>query len=125
VDMGFTSLWSKFKYNYYFLMAAAYLCNVIGYVLGMKLKLNPFNVKVLVMVRAHVPLQRERACCGTCALCTSHHLAALGSSVPHSTPLHCTAPHRTALLQHDGVSSLRSMGLQRVTLCSCWSVGVL
>ena len=51
VQLGFTSLFSKFKLPYWFLMIIAYICNFIGWVLGIKLKLNPFNIKVLTMHR--------------------------------------------------------------------------
>lgn len=49
--MGFDSLWQKFKLPYWLLMPIAYLCNIIGWFIGMKLKLNPFNVMVLTMHR--------------------------------------------------------------------------
>ncbi len=32
-------------------MIVAYICNVIGFLLGTKLKMNPFNVVVLTMHR--------------------------------------------------------------------------
>eukprot|EP00039_Didymoeca_costata_P000174 m.44461 g.44461 ORF g.44461 m.44461 type:complete len:397 (+) comp10096_c0_seq3:23-1213(+) len=51
VGIGFASLWEKAKLPYWFLMVIAYMCNVVGYVAGLKLKLNPFNVKVLTMHR--------------------------------------------------------------------------
>lgn len=51
IGMGFTSLWSKFKYPYWLLMGLAYICNFIGWVLHTQLKLNPFNVTVLTMHR--------------------------------------------------------------------------
>jgi len=51
VAMGFTSLWSKFKLPYWFLMLLAYICVLVGWMMGKKLKLNPFNVKVLTMHR--------------------------------------------------------------------------
>ena len=51
VAMGFVSLWSKFKVPYWLLMIIAYICNILGWILGKKLKLNPFNVKVLTMHR--------------------------------------------------------------------------
>jgi nucleoside-diphosphate-sugar epimerase len=51
VYMGFTSIWSKFKLPYYFIMPLAYLCSVIGWILGINIKLNPFTVTVLTMHR--------------------------------------------------------------------------
>jgi hypothetical protein len=41
---NFESLWDKFKLPLWFLMTVAYICNVIGFVLRTRLKLNPFNV---------------------------------------------------------------------------------
>lgn len=49
--MGFTSIWSKFKLPYWFIMPIAYLCDVFGWLIGRRLKLNPFNVRVLTMHR--------------------------------------------------------------------------
>lgn len=49
--MGFQSIWSKFKLPVWFLMPVAYICNFIGWLTGRKLKLNPFNVRVLTMHR--------------------------------------------------------------------------
>ena len=51
VSMGFPSLWAKFKLPTWLLMPVAYVCNVIGWLTGRKLKLNPFNVRVLTMHR--------------------------------------------------------------------------
>lgn len=51
VAQGFASLWGKAKLPLWFLMPLAYLCNVVGWLLGRTLKLNPFNVRVLTMHR--------------------------------------------------------------------------
>lgn len=51
VAQGFVSLWTKWKLPVWFIMPIAYLCNVVGWVLGRTLKLNPFNVRVLTMHR--------------------------------------------------------------------------
>merc|ERR1719453_612472 len=49
--MGFASLKSKLHLPMWLLWAVAYVCEAIGYVLGITLKLNLFNVKVLTMHR--------------------------------------------------------------------------
>mmetsp|Transcript_16879 Transcript_16879/g.38126 ORF Transcript_16879/g.38126 Transcript_16879/m.38126 type:complete len:406 (-) Transcript_16879:79-1296(-) len=51
VGLGFTSLFSKFHLPLAFMFCLAYICNVIGFLLGKKLKLNPFTVKMLTMHR--------------------------------------------------------------------------
>ena len=51
VGMGFASLWAKFHYPTWFLTPIAAVCEVIGWILGTTLKLNLFNVRVLVMHR--------------------------------------------------------------------------
>jgi len=51
VGMGFTSLWSKYKLPAWLLYPVAYVCDGIGWLIGKKLKLNPFNVTVLTMHR--------------------------------------------------------------------------
>lgn len=51
VAMGFDSVWDKMKLPSWFLMPIAYVCDGVGYLLGRKLKLNPFNVRVLTMHR--------------------------------------------------------------------------
>jgi len=51
VSLGFPSIWNKIKLPDWLLYPAAYACNAIGYVAGMRLKLNPFNVTVLTMHR--------------------------------------------------------------------------
>eukprot|EP00940_MAST-03C_sp_MAST-3C-sp2_P002412 g2412.t1 len=51
VGMGFASIWDKIKLPYWFLMIVAYICVVVGWILGKKLKLNPFNIKVMTMHR--------------------------------------------------------------------------
>lgn len=45
------SLWKKMLLPYWFLIVLAHICDVVGYLAGIKLKLNPFNVNVLVMHR--------------------------------------------------------------------------
>eukprot|EP00045_Choanoeca_perplexa_P009180 m.87592 g.87592 ORF g.87592 m.87592 type:complete len:404 (+) comp14784_c0_seq4:1409-2620(+) len=51
VGMGFTSLYTRWKLPDWFLMPIAHVCDAVGYVTGARLKLNPFNVRVLVMHR--------------------------------------------------------------------------
>mmetsp|Transcript_11471 Transcript_11471/g.17357 ORF Transcript_11471/g.17357 Transcript_11471/m.17357 type:complete len:398 (+) Transcript_11471:608-1801(+) len=51
IDMGFTDLESKFHLPTALLFTVAYVCNVLGWVLGRKFKLNPFNVKMLTIHR--------------------------------------------------------------------------
>ncbi|KAJ1458445.1 hypothetical protein M885DRAFT_512875 [Pelagophyceae sp. CCMP2097] len=51
VGMGFQSLASKIKLNYYLLMGLAWVCELVGWILGTTLKLNVFNVRVLTMHR--------------------------------------------------------------------------
>jgi nucleoside-diphosphate-sugar epimerase len=49
--MGFDDLTRSRHLPVWFLTIVAYLCNVIGFVTGTKLKLNPFNVKMLTIHR--------------------------------------------------------------------------
>ena len=51
VQLGFPSLWEKFKLPYWLLMIVAYICNIIGWIFNVKLKINPFNIVVLTMHR--------------------------------------------------------------------------
>jgi len=51
VSMGFTDLTTKMHLPVWLLYIAAYCANVIGWITGRKLKLNPFNVKMLTMHR--------------------------------------------------------------------------
>lgn len=51
IAMGFDSLWAKYKLPVWLLMPLAHTCDAIGYVTGRRLKLNPFNVRVLTMHR--------------------------------------------------------------------------
>lgn len=51
VAMGFQDLFSKFHLPTWFLMTLAYFCNLLGWVLHRKFKLNPFNVKMLTIHR--------------------------------------------------------------------------
>jgi hypothetical protein len=49
--MGFPSVWAKFKLPYLLMMAIATVCEAVGWVLGIKIKLNRFSVKMLTMHR--------------------------------------------------------------------------
>ncbi|CAM9163130.1 unnamed protein product [Discosporangium mesarthrocarpum] len=49
--MGFASLFSKMKLPTLLMMIVAYICNIIGWVLSRKLRVNPFTVKMLVIHR--------------------------------------------------------------------------
>merc|ERR1711871_363546 len=51
LEMGFADIFAKIKLPDWLLLPVAYVCNVIGWVLGKKLKINPFNVRVLTMHR--------------------------------------------------------------------------
>ena len=51
VAMGFTDLHSKWHLPVWLLYGVAYVANVIGCLLGKKFKLNPFNVKMLIIDR--------------------------------------------------------------------------
>ena len=51
VAMGFIDLFSKFHLPIWLLMTIAHLCDGVGYCLGKKFKLNPFNVKMLTIHR--------------------------------------------------------------------------
>ena len=51
VAMGFVSLKSKFHLPIWLLTILAYVCEAVGYLLGITLKLNLFNVRVLTMHR--------------------------------------------------------------------------
>mmetsp|Transcript_32553 Transcript_32553/g.100756 ORF Transcript_32553/g.100756 Transcript_32553/m.100756 type:complete len:419 (+) Transcript_32553:377-1633(+) len=51
VGMGFTSIWQKMHLPIWFLMPIAYLCRMFEILLSTTIKLNPFNVRVLVMHR--------------------------------------------------------------------------
>lgn len=51
IAMGFQSLFSKFKLPKWFMMGLAYICSIVGWILGMKIKLNPFAVLMLTMHR--------------------------------------------------------------------------
>jgi len=60
VAMGFANLDTKVHLPVWFLYALAYMCNVVGFVLGKKLKLNPFNVRMLTMNRYFSPELSKR-----------------------------------------------------------------
>lgn len=49
--MGFTDLYTKWHLPVWLLYCAAYVANVIGFLMKKKLKLNPFNVRMLTMHR--------------------------------------------------------------------------
>ena len=51
VAMGFKDLFKKFHLPIWFLMVIAHAANGLGWVLGKKFKLNPFNVKMLTIHR--------------------------------------------------------------------------
>ena len=51
VAMGFTDLNKKFHLPVPLLMFIAHTCDVIGWIIGKKFKLNPFNVKMLTIHR--------------------------------------------------------------------------
>lgn len=51
VAMGFTDLYTKFHLPVWLLYGVAYACNVIGFIIGKKFKLNPFNVCMLTIHR--------------------------------------------------------------------------
>eukprot|EP00978_Attheya_sp_CCMP212_P017177 scaffold45584_cov39-Attheya_sp.AAC.7 len=51
MSMGFQDLTTKFHLPTPLLMTIAYICNVVGFLIGKKLKLNPFNVKMLTIHR--------------------------------------------------------------------------
>jgi len=51
VELGFADLEKKFHLPVFLLLAIAYLCNFIGFLLNKKFKLNPFNVKMLTIHR--------------------------------------------------------------------------
>ena len=51
VAMGFPSILAKVMLPDWLLMPLAHLCDLIGRVFGRRLKLNPFNVRVLTMHR--------------------------------------------------------------------------
>mmetsp|Transcript_38422 Transcript_38422/g.89321 ORF Transcript_38422/g.89321 Transcript_38422/m.89321 type:complete len:303 (-) Transcript_38422:83-991(-) len=49
--MGFQDLFSRWHLPVWLLYTLAYVCNVVGWVTGKKLKLNPFNVCMLTIHR--------------------------------------------------------------------------
>jgi hypothetical protein len=49
VAMGFQSLYMKMKLPKYLLLAATRMCEILGKILGITMKLNGFNVIVLTM----------------------------------------------------------------------------
>ena len=49
--MGFTDLYTKFHLPVWLLYGVAYVCNVIGFIIGKKFKLSPFNVCMLTIHR--------------------------------------------------------------------------
>ena len=51
VAMGFGSIWAKVHLPMWLLWGLAYVCEAISWVLGITLKLNLFNVRVLTMHR--------------------------------------------------------------------------
>lgn len=51
VAMGFKDIFTKFHLSVLLLMTLAYICNVVGFIINKKLKLSPFNVKMLTIDR--------------------------------------------------------------------------
>jgi sterol-4alpha-carboxylate 3-dehydrogenase (decarboxylating) len=51
VAMGFADLHSKFHLPVWFLYSIAYLANVVGWAVGKKFKLNPFNIRMMTIHR--------------------------------------------------------------------------
>ena len=51
VGMGFPSLYAKLHVPYWLIMLLAYFCALLEAVLGVRLKLNPFSVRMLTMHR--------------------------------------------------------------------------
>ncbi|CAM9611651.1 unnamed protein product [Chrysoparadoxa australica] len=49
--MGYKSLWKKVHIPLWLLWSLAYICNVIGFFLRRKMKINPFTVRMLTMHR--------------------------------------------------------------------------
>lgn len=49
--MGFTSVYRKLSLPFWLIMGLAYACELLGLLTGLKLKLNPFAVKMLTMHR--------------------------------------------------------------------------
>lgn len=84
------SLWGKMLLPYSFLIVLAYICNFVGYLFSMKLKLNPFNVNVLIMHRWFVTTAAETELkvrvlvgCGHYLLRSSFSVLLRGSGVGH------------------------------------------
>ena len=50
-EMGFVDLTTKFHLPVWLLYMVAYLANGVGYIIGKKFKLNPFNVRMLTIHR--------------------------------------------------------------------------
>lgn len=50
-SLGLPSISNKFHLPRLFLLSLGYLCNIIGWLLGKKLKLSPFTVKLMTMHR--------------------------------------------------------------------------
>ncbi len=51
VHIGCTSLFMKAKLPFLLMMFVAYICNVLGWILGRKMRVTPFTVKMLTMHR--------------------------------------------------------------------------
>jgi hypothetical protein len=47
MGMGNSSIFNKFKLPFGLIMALAYLCSVVGWLLRIRIKLNPFAVKMV------------------------------------------------------------------------------
>ena len=51
VAQGFASIWDKYKLPSWLMFPIAHICDWVGWALGRRMKLNPFNVRVLIMHR--------------------------------------------------------------------------
>ncbi len=60
IGMGFQSIWSKFRLPYWLLIIAAYLAELLGWLLGTTLKLNVFSVYMMTMHRWFVITAAQR-----------------------------------------------------------------
>jgi len=60
VEMGFADMFQKIKLPVMFMMFLGYVCEVLGYLLGRRLKLNVFSVKMMVIHRYFSPTNSRR-----------------------------------------------------------------
>jgi len=59
VSLGFADLFDKFKLPLWFMLALGYVCEVAGWIIGKKLKINVFTVKMLTIHR-HFSIENAR-----------------------------------------------------------------